>query len=66
LTADSPHAHSVGIGDTPLALNGILLFGCPLAGWVDSFGELKRCVLRVIDDVPDRQDSGGALKIKIP
>jgi hypothetical protein len=37
-----------------------------LAGWVDSFGELKRCVLCVIDDVPDRQDSGGALKIKIP
>jgi hypothetical protein len=37
-----------------------------LAGWVDSFGELKRHVLGVIDDVPDRQDSGGALKIKIP
>jgi hypothetical protein len=66
LIADSPHTHCVGIGDIPLALNGILLFGCPLAGRVDSFGELKRHVLGVIDDVPDRQDSGGALKIKIP
>jgi hypothetical protein len=37
-----------------------------LAGWVDSFGELKWHVLGVIDDVSDRQDSGGVLKIKIP
>jgi hypothetical protein len=37
-----------------------------LAGWVNSFGELKRHVVGVIDHVPDRQDRGGALKVEIP
>jgi hypothetical protein len=36
-----------------------------LAGWVDSFGELKCYVVGVIDDVPDRQDGGRALKAEI-
>ena len=48
-----------------LALNRILLFGRPLAGRVDSFGELKRYIVGVIDNVPDRQDRSGALKVEI-
>jgi hypothetical protein len=63
LTADSPHAHGSRYWGDPLALDGILLFGRPLAGWINSFGELKGHVVGVIDYVPDRQDCGGALKL---
>jgi hypothetical protein len=47
----------------PLALDGIFLFGCPLAGWINRFGELKWHVVGVIDHMPDRQDCGWALKL---
>jgi hypothetical protein len=36
-----------------------------LAGGIDGFGELQRHVVGVIYNVPDRQDRGGGVKVKV-
>jgi hypothetical protein len=46
-------------------LNGILLFGGPVAGRVDCFSKLKRHVLRVINDMPKGQHGGRPSETKV-
>ncbi len=41
------------------------MFSGPLARWIDSFGELKRHVVGVVHNVPDREDCGRALKVEV-
>jgi hypothetical protein len=50
---------------TPLALNGVLLLRRPLARRINSFRELKRHVLCVIDHVPDDEDGRGCLEVEL-
>jgi hypothetical protein len=36
-----------------------------LAGGIDGFSEFQRHVVGVIYNVPDRQDCGGGIKVKV-
>jgi hypothetical protein len=52
-------------GVITLVLNEIFLFGCPLARWVNGFGELQWNIVGVVYGVSEKQYGGRPSEVEI-